>query len=48
MPLWLTAWDYMPIKTELEDLSMKYEHPEEYEVIDKKIEAYEKQFSGTL
>ena len=33
------------IKTELEDLSMKYEHPEEYEVIDKKIEAYEKQFS---
>lgn len=36
------------IKTELEDLSMKYEHPEEYEVIDKKIEAYEKQFSGTL
>ena len=34
------------IKTELEDLSMKYEHPEEYEVIDKKIEAYEKQFSA--
>lgn len=34
------------IKTELEDLSMKYEHPEEYEVIDKKIEAYERQFSA--
>lgn len=34
------------IKTELEDLSMKYEHPEEYEVIAKKIEAYKRQFSG--
>ena len=34
------------IKTELEDLSMKYEHPEEYEVIDKKIEAYKRQFSA--
>lgn len=34
------------IKTELEDLSMKYEHPEEYDVIDKKIEAYERQFSS--
>ena len=34
------------IKTELENLSFKYEHPEEYEVIDKKIEAYEKQFSA--
>lgn len=34
------------IKTELEDLSMKYEHPEEYEVIDKKITAYERQFSS--
>lgn len=33
------------IKTELEDLSMKYEHPEEYEVIDKKIQAYEQHFS---
>ena len=33
------------IKTELEDLSMKYEHPEEYEVIDRKIEAYKRQFS---
>lgn len=34
------------IKTELEDLSMKYEHPEEYEVIAHKIEAYKKQFSA--
>lgn len=34
------------IKTELEDLSMKYEHPEEYEVIEKKIEVYKNQFSG--
>lgn len=34
------------IKTELEDLSMKYEHPEEYEVIDSKIEAYKRQFSA--
>lgn len=34
------------IKTELEDLSMKYEHPEEYDVIDKKIEAYKRQFSA--
>lgn len=34
------------IKTELEDLSMKYEHPEEYQVIDKKIEAYKRQFSA--
>jgi len=34
------------IKTELEDLSMKYEHPEEYQVIAQKIEAYKRQFSG--
>lgn len=34
------------IKTELEDLSMKYEHPEEYEVIARKIEAYKQQFSA--
>ena len=34
------------IKTELEDLSMKYEHPEEYQVIAKKIEAYKNQFSA--
>ena len=34
------------IKTELEDLSMKYEHPEEYQVIAKKIEAYKNQFSS--
>lgn len=34
------------IKTELEDLSMKYEHPEEYEVINQKIEAYKRQFSA--
>lgn len=33
------------IKTELEDLSMKYEHPEEYGVIAQKIEAYQQQFS---
>ncbi len=33
------------IKTELEDLSMKYEHPEEYQVIAVKIAAYENQFS---
>lgn len=34
------------IKTELEDLSMKYEHPQEYDVIDQKIEAYKRQFSA--
>ena len=34
------------IKTELEDLSMKYEHPEEYEVINRKIESYKRQFSA--
>lgn len=34
------------IKTELEDLSLKYEHPEEYEVIAKKIEAYHREYSG--
>ena len=34
------------IKTELDDLSMKYEHPEEYEVINQKIEAYKRQFSA--
>ncbi len=34
------------IKTELEDLSMKYEHPQEYDVIDRKIEAYKRQFSA--
>lgn len=34
------------IKTELENLSMKYEHPEEYKVIARKIEAYKKQFSA--
>lgn len=34
------------IKSELEDLSMKYEHPEEYEVIANKIEAYKRQFSA--
>lgn len=34
------------IKTELEDLSMKYEHPEEYNVIAQKIAAYERQFSA--
>ena len=33
------------IKTELENLSMKYEHPKEYQVLDKKIEAYKNQFS---
>ncbi len=33
------------IKTELEDLSLKYEHPEEYKVIARKIEAYQRQFS---
>lgn len=36
------------IKTELEDLSLKYEHPEEYEVIEKKIEAYHREFSGSF
>ena len=30
------------IKTELEDLSFKYEHPQEYEMIHKKLEASEK------
>lgn len=34
------------IKTELENLSMKYEHPDEYEVIAKKIEVYKNQFSA--
>lgn len=34
------------IKTELENLSMKYEHPEEYEVIAQKIEAYKLQYSA--
>ncbi|MDL2231330.1 RelA/SpoT family protein [Porphyromonadaceae bacterium OttesenSCG-928-L07] len=34
------------IKTELEDLSLKYEHPEEYEVIANKIEAYSKAYSS--
>ena len=33
------------IKTELEDLSLKYEHPEEYEVINKKIQAYHREYS---
>lgn len=36
------------IKTELEDLSLKYEHPEEYEVIERKIEAYHREFSGSF
>lgn len=34
------------IKTELEDLSLKYEHPEEYEVIARKIETYHREYSG--
>lgn len=34
------------IKTELEDLSLKYEHPEEYDVIAKKIETYHREYSG--
>lgn len=33
------------IKTELEDLSMKYEHPEEYEVLAKKIDVYKRESS---
>lgn len=33
------------IKTELEDLSLKYEHPEEYEVIARKIESYTREYS---
>lgn len=33
------------IKTELEDLSLKYEHPEEYEVIETKIETYHREYS---
>lgn len=36
------------IKTELEDLSMKYEHPEEYEVIARKIEVYHYEYSNLL
>lgn len=36
------------IKTELEDLSMKYEHPEEYEVIARKIAVYHREFSDLL
>lgn len=36
------------IKTELEDLSMKYEHPEEYEVIARKIEVYHHEYSDLL
>lgn len=34
------------IKTELEDLSLRYEHPEEYQVIAKKIEAYHREYSS--
>lgn len=34
------------IKTELEDLSLKYEHPEEYKVIAQKIEAYHREYTG--
>lgn len=33
------------IKTELEDLSLKYEHPEEYDVIARKIEVYHREYS---
>lgn len=36
------------IKSELEDLSLKYEHPEEYEVIASKIEAYSKENTDLL
>lgn len=36
------------IKTELEDLSMKYEHPEEYEVIARKIAVYHREYSDLL
>lgn len=34
------------IKTELEDLSLKYEHPEEYEVIACRIATYHREYSG--
>ncbi len=34
------------IKTELENLCLKYEHPEEYNVLGAKIAAYEKKYSG--
>jgi len=34
------------IKTELEDLSLKYEHPEEYEVIARRIDSYTREYSG--
>lgn len=34
------------IKTELEDLSLKYEHPEEYDVIARKIAVYHREYSG--
>ncbi len=43
---WAHRMGLHAIKTELEDLSMKYEHPEEYEVINQKIEAYKRQFSA--
>ena len=33
------------IKTELEDLSMKYEHPEEYAMLEKEIVEYKHQFT---
>lgn len=33
------------IKTELEDLSLKYEHPEEYEVIAHRINTYHREYS---
>ncbi|MCC8174102.1 MAG: RelA/SpoT family protein [Odoribacter sp.] len=34
------------IKTELEDLSLKYEHPEEYDLIEQKIKAYHREYAG--
>lgn len=34
------------IKTELEDLSLKYEHPEEYDVIARRIDTYHREYSG--
>ncbi|MDR1756912.1 MAG: RelA/SpoT family protein [Culturomica sp.] len=36
------------IKTELEDLSLKYEHPDEYQVIHEKITTYSREYSDLL
>ena len=39
MPLWHTVWGLFSIKTELEDLSFKYEHPQEYAFINLELKS---------